>query len=124
MVVRSCGASYSFLAAVAGPDQAGQQPATVLRRWPNAAEIGLAGSSPLPAFFFLLRIALEGSRAASAPPSLERLASVPPGKRQENVMWQRNHPQDQPPKARALQAVQVALDRRDNGGDVHAGDDE
>jgi hypothetical protein len=39
-------------------------------------------------------------------------------------MWQRNHPQDQPPKARALQAVQVALDRRDNGGDVHAGDDE
>lgn len=48
-------------------------------------------------------------------------------------MWQRNHPQDQPTDTRvksrtcnsALQAaVQVALDRRDNGGDVHTGDDE
>jgi hypothetical protein len=47
-------------------------------------------------------------------------------------MWQRNHPQDQPAKPppsskagnSALQAVQVALDRRDNGGDVHPGDDE
>jgi hypothetical protein len=55
-----------------------------------------------------------------------------PRKRQENVMWQRNHPQDQPTDTRvksktcnsALQAVQVALDRRDNGGDVPTGDDE
>ena len=60
-------------------------------------------------------------------------------------MWQRNHPQDQPAKSpasskaansaqqgasgdrspgSALRAVQVALDRRDNGGDVHPGDDE
>jgi len=47
-------------------------------------------------------------------------------------MWQRNHPQDKPADTRAprkpgnsaLQAVQVALDRRDNGGDVYAGDDE
>jgi hypothetical protein len=47
-------------------------------------------------------------------------------------MWQRNHPQDQPAKSpassraahSALRAVQVALDRRDNGGDGHAGDDE
>src|SRR5262249_26119008 len=51
MVITSCGASYSFLAAVAGPDQAGQQPATVLRRWPNAAEIGLAGLRLTPLFF-------------------------------------------------------------------------
>jgi len=36
-VVPSCGASYSFLVAVAGPDQAGQQPATGMRRWPHAA---------------------------------------------------------------------------------------
>jgi hypothetical protein len=28
------------------------------------------------------------------------------------------------PSASALQAVQVALDRRDNGGDAHADDDE
>ncbi|SRR5712691_2681880 len=56
----------------------------------------------------------------------------PAGKRQENVMRQRNHPQDQPADTRAprkagnfaLRAVQVALDRRDNGGDVYAGDDE
>jgi len=49
-----------------------------------------------------------------------------PVKRQENVMWQRNHPQDKPTDtpASALRAVQVALDRRDNGGDVHTGDDE
>jgi hypothetical protein len=60
-------------------------------------------------------------------------------------MWQRNHPQDQPakppasskagnsaprgvpggrPPEPAQRAVQVALDRRDNGGDVHPGDDE
>jgi hypothetical protein len=47
-------------------------------------------------------------------------------------MWQRNHPQDQPAKPlasskaanSALRAVQVALDRRDNGGDVHPGDNE
>jgi hypothetical protein len=47
-------------------------------------------------------------------------------------MRQRNHPQDQPADARArikagqsaLRAVQVALDRRDNGGDVSANDDE
>src|SRR6266516_5508531 len=35
-VIASCGASYSFLAAVAGPDQAGQRPATEVRRWPRA----------------------------------------------------------------------------------------
>ncbi len=47
-------------------------------------------------------------------------------------MRQRSNPQDQPAddptsdKASnsALQAVQVALDRRDNGGDAHAADDE
>ncbi len=38
-------------------------------------------------------------------------------------MWQRNHPQDQPAKSPALQGVQVALDRRDNGGDVHPDDE-
>jgi hypothetical protein len=45
-------------------------------------------------------------------------------------MWQRNHTQDQQAdsavsnttrsNSSALQAVQVALDRRDNGGDTHA----
>jgi hypothetical protein len=56
-------------------------------------------------------------------------------------MRQRNHPQDQPtdirtkckngssaprggPPGPALQAVQIALDRRDNGGDVPTGDEE
>ncbi len=44
-------------------------------------------------------------------------------------MWQRNHTQDQPADSAvsnttgsgnsALHAVQVALDRRDNGGDAH-----
>jgi hypothetical protein len=35
-----------------------------------------------------------------------------------------NQPTDNPDDARALQAVQVALDRRDNGGDARtAGED-
>jgi hypothetical protein len=41
---------------------------------------------------------------------------------QENVMWQRNREQDQQAdsaSSSALQAVQIALDRRDNGGDAH-----
>ncbi len=44
-------------------------------------------------------------------------------------MRQRTYPQVKPAdpaatSASALQAVQVALDRRDNGGDAHTGDDE
>lgn len=42
-------------------------------------------------------------------------------------MWQRNHTQDQPADAAsnsALQAVQIALDRRDNGGATHPADSE
>ena len=42
-------------------------------------------------------------------------------------MWQRNHEQDQPTDSAsnsALHAVQVALDRRDNGGDVNPADGE
>ena len=49
-------------------------------------------------------------------------------------MWQRNHTQDQTadsPRSNgtgssssALKAVQIALDRRDNGGDAHAPDSE
>jgi hypothetical protein len=55
--------------------------------------------------------------------------SNPMGKRQENVMRQRSYPQVKPAdpaasSASALQAVQVSLDRRDNGGDAHTGDDE
>ena len=42
-------------------------------------------------------------------------------------MRQRNHTQDQQADAAnssALHAVQVALDRRDNGGDAHTSDSE
>ena len=48
-------------------------------------------------------------------------------------MRQRRYPKDQHPEDRsadaatsvsALHAVQVALDRRDNGGDAHAADNE
>jgi hypothetical protein len=43
-------------------------------------------------------------------------------------MRQRRYPQDQPadskPSVSALHAVQVALDRRDNGGDAHTADNE
>jgi hypothetical protein len=44
-------------------------------------------------------------------------------------MRQRTYPQVKPAdpaatSASALQAVQFALDRRDNGGDTNAGDDE
>jgi hypothetical protein len=52
----------------------------------------------------------------------------------ENVMRQGSYPRvkyrhrepddSASSSASALQAVQVALDRRDNGGDVHADDDE
>ena len=40
-------------------------------------------------------------------------------------MSHRNHKQDQPADSAsnsALQAVQIALDRRDNGGDAHTAD--
>ena len=48
---------------------------------------------------------------------------------EESVMRQRRYPQDQPADSAtssvsALHAVQVALDRRDNGGDAHAADNE
>ena len=42
-------------------------------------------------------------------------------------MWQRNRkqdPQSDTANSSALQAVQVALDRRDNGGDAHTPDSE
>lgn len=42
-------------------------------------------------------------------------------------MWQRKNAQDQPTDTAsnsALQAVQVALDRRDNGGDARTPDSE
>ena len=43
-------------------------------------------------------------------------------------MRQRKYPQDQPTDSAsshsALQAVQVALDRRDNGGDAHTADND
>jgi len=44
-------------------------------------------------------------------------------------MRQRRYPQDQSadsakPSVSALHAVQVALDRRDNGGDAHTADNE
>ncbi len=43
-------------------------------------------------------------------------------------MRQRRYPQDQSADSAssvsALRAVQVALDRRDNGGDAHAADNE
>jgi hypothetical protein len=42
-------------------------------------------------------------------------------------MRHRNHTQDQQAdsaSSSALKAVQVALDRRDNGGDAHAADSE
>ena len=44
-------------------------------------------------------------------------------------MWQRNHTQDQQAdsatsSSSALHAVQIALDRRDNGGAAHPADSE
>jgi hypothetical protein len=44
-------------------------------------------------------------------------------------MWHRDHTRDQAtdtatPSKSALRAVQVALDRRDNGGDAHTADSE
>jgi hypothetical protein len=65
---------------------------------------------------------------------LERLAVSANRKAKENVMRQGTHPRvkhrrcepddSATSSASALQAVQIALDRRDNGGDAHAGDDE
>jgi hypothetical protein len=52
----------------------------------------------------------------------KRLAISALREQQENVMWQRNREQDQQAdsaSSSALHAVQVALDRRDNGGDAH-----
>lgn len=113
-VVRSCGSSYSFLAAVAGPDQAGQQPATGTRRWPHAAK-NHAG----PPRYHLTRVSILRQRLVSC---WKRLAISALREQQENVMWQRNREQDKQAdsaSSSALQAVQVALDRRDNGGDAH-----
>jgi hypothetical protein len=65
---------------------------------------------------------------------LERLAVSAIRKAKENVMRQGTYPRvkyrhSEPDdsatsSASALQAVQIALDRRDNGGDVHTSDDE
>src|SRR5215472_4706431 len=117
MVGRPCGASYSFLAAVAGPDQAGQQPATGMRRWPHAA-----GITRVPLAITLAWVPILRQRLVSC---WNAWQSVPSGNQQENVMRQRKHKQDQQadsagsPALPALQAVQVSLDRRDNGGDAH-----